>query len=157
MDGYVPKPINREQLLETIAAVAGEGALAQSAAGSAQAPSAAGTIDPAVLENLKMLEAGGYFSLEEFLQVFSEDSHQRLAALRRAVEEGDARSLEREAHTLKGSSREVGASRLAALCQELEDLGESGTVAGAREKLAPLEAELARVQAALGEHLQQQE
>ena len=50
---------------------------------------------------------------------------------------------------MKSSSANVGADALAAQCRELEALGRSGNVAAAAPVLAQLDAELARVRAAL--------
>ena len=109
-------------------------------------------MDPEVLANLKELEDGGDFSLAEFFQVFAQDSARRMGALRQAIEKGDARTLERQAHTLKGSSRELGARRMAALCQQLEDIGEAGSTAGTTELVVCLEEALAQVGMALTEY-----
>ena len=75
-----------------------------------------------------------------------------MGALRQAIEKGDAHSLEREAHTLKGSSRELGARHMAALCQQLEDLGEAGATAETTELVAGLEEALVQVGKALEEY-----
>jgi PAS domain S-box-containing protein len=151
MDEYLPKPIDRKQLLETIAAVMGQEEAAPPAPAQVQ-PGAEAAVDPEVLAGLRELEEGGGFSLREFLQVFVEDSARRMGALRQAIERGDTRTLEREAHTLKGSSRELGARRMAALCQQLEDLGEAGSTNGSAALMASLEEALAQVGRALEEY-----
>jgi HPt (histidine-containing phosphotransfer) domain-containing protein len=73
-----------------------------------------------------------------------------MAQVRAAADAGDAEALRKAAHGLKSSSANVGAERLAALCNELELLGRSGTVAGAPGLLQQAIDELARVVAALG-------
>jgi HPt (histidine-containing phosphotransfer) domain-containing protein len=57
--------------------------------------------------------------------------------------------VERAAHTLKGSSGNMGAARMAAVCAELEEAGASGDLGRALGLLARLEEELGRVRPAL--------
>jgi HPt (histidine-containing phosphotransfer) domain-containing protein len=81
--------------------------------------------------------------------MFLDDSSSRLAALREAVEGGDAKSVERIAHTLKGSSGNMGAKRMAKICAELQNDGTSGDLRRAAELLGRLEEEFGRVRPAL--------
>jgi HPt (histidine-containing phosphotransfer) domain-containing protein len=53
----------------------------------------------------------------ELLDTFLADSESRLVELRKAV---DAKALSEVAHSFKGSASNMGALRLAELCQELE-------------------------------------
>jgi HPt (histidine-containing phosphotransfer) domain-containing protein len=48
--------------------------------------------------------------------------------MREAREAGTPAELGRFAHALKGSAANLGATHLAALCKEVEDLGEDGVV-----------------------------
>jgi PAS domain S-box-containing protein len=83
--------------------------------------------------------------VEEFLQ----DATAYVAALYGAAEADDAASLERAAHTLKSTSASLGTLGMAALCQQLQELGHTGTVAGAAELLQQLTDEFMRVRQAL--------
>jgi HPt (histidine-containing phosphotransfer) domain-containing protein len=56
-------------------------------------------------------------SYPELLDTFLADSESRLVALQ---ETADAKALSEVAHSFKGSASNMGAVRLAALCQELE-------------------------------------
>ncbi len=73
------------------------------------------------------------------------DVSARLKTLREAVEGGDGRSVERTAHTLKGSAKNMGAVRMSEICAELEEAGRSGELARVPQQLDQLEAELCRV------------
>ena len=53
------------------------------------------------------------------------------------------------AHTIKSSSKDFGATRLAELCQTLEELGKAGALEGTAELAAQVEAEYQPVKAAL--------
>jgi HPt (histidine-containing phosphotransfer) domain-containing protein len=86
----------------------------------------------------------------ELAQLFFEDTSSGLAALRGAVEVGDARTVERVAHTLKGSSGNMGAARMAKICSGIQEVGTSGDLSRAPELLEGLEGEFGRVRLALG-------
>ncbi len=87
--------------------------------------------------------------LSELAEMFYDDARSGIDAMRGAVERGDARTVERAAHTLKGSSGNMGAQRMAALCGELQDVGVSGDLTHAPELLEGLEVEFGRVRPAL--------
>jgi PAS domain S-box-containing protein len=71
------------------------------------------------LENLRALgRVAGRDVLRELVDTFRSQPH--LGALREALAGQDRSSLERRAHSLKGSSGMLGALRLAELCAELE-------------------------------------
>ena len=59
--------------------------------------------------------------MRELVGVFLDDSPRQLAALREAVEHGDAATAKRCAHTLKSTSGIFGATRLVELCEQLEN------------------------------------
>lgn len=72
-------------------------------------------LDPDVLSGLQEVMEGEYPKL---LDTFLDDSQKRVEALRKARD--DAKALGRIAHSFKGSSGNLGAVRLAQLCQRLE-------------------------------------
>ncbi|MGA9704856.1 Hpt domain-containing protein [Pseudomonas sp.] len=72
-------------------------------------------LDPDVLSGLREVMEGEYPKL---LDTFLDDSQKRVEALRKARD--DAKALGRIAHSFKGSSGNLGAVRLAQLCQRLE-------------------------------------
>lgn len=72
-------------------------------------------MDPDVLSGLQEVMEGEYPKL---LDTFLDDSQKRVEALRKARD--DAKALGRIAHSFKGSSGNLGAVRLAYLCQRLE-------------------------------------
>lgn len=58
----------------------------------------------------------------ELIDLYLEETPRRVAAVRRALEQGEVSALRGAAHCLRGSSASLGARRLAALCDELEGL-----------------------------------
>jgi len=106
-----------------------------------------GVLDPEVLANLRDL--GDAELLAELAGMFFDDATSRLGELREAVEAGDAAGVQRVAHTLKGSSGNMGAARMSDICAELQDVGASGDLARAPDLLEGLEEEYGRVRPAL--------
>ena len=72
-------------------------------------------LDPDVLTGLQEVMESEYPKL---LDTFLDDSQKRVEALRKSRD--DAKALGRIAHSFKGSSGNLGAVRLAQLCQRLE-------------------------------------
>jgi len=104
-------------------------------------------LDRAAIDNL--LEMGGSELLSELAEMFSGETSSALPALREAATASDTQSVERVAHTLKGSSGNMGAQKMSAICAELEDVGASGDLSRAPELLERLEEESGRVRTAL--------
>jgi HPt (histidine-containing phosphotransfer) domain-containing protein len=103
-----------------------------------------------VLAGLRELQEDGEPDiLNELIELFLTEVPPQLVGLREAVEAGDAHSVERIAHTLKGSCGNMGAVRMAALCAELEKVGSSGERRRAPELVERLEAEFDRAHQAL--------
>jgi HPt (histidine-containing phosphotransfer) domain-containing protein len=158
MDEYIAKPVRRQALFGTIAklhlrpvaepaliANAEEEEIAEKVDAGADLP----VLDMAALDDLKTLEDEGYFSLSEVVGIFVEEGPQRIAVMRRAVEEKEAVDLQREAHTLKGGSRDLGAQRLVEVCQELEEKGKIASLDGTSELIDRVEHEFALARDAL--------
>jgi HPt (histidine-containing phosphotransfer) domain-containing protein len=76
--------------------------------------------------------------LVELVEKFASDARVSLEALHRAVRDGDGASLRDVSHSLKGSSRTVGAFRVGNLCEVLEIQGKSNDAAGAHDLLRQL-------------------
>jgi signal transduction histidine kinase/DNA-binding response OmpR family regulator len=141
MDDYLSKPIRYEDL---------EAALARSRRTAAPAAPDLPPLDLSYLERLRELEERiGRAIVREIVESFLAETPRRLETMRAAVAGGDGAALSFAAHTLKGSSAQLGAGRLAALGQDLEVKGASGLLHGAQETLDRLEAEFLRVDPAL--------
>ena len=111
-------------------------------------------LDREVLASLRGLQEEGEPNiLNELIELFLEEAPPQLAALGEAIEGGDARTVERVAHTLKGSSGNMGARRMVAVCAELEKVGGSGELTRAPQLLERLEVEFERTRQALNAEL----
>lgn len=101
--------------------------------------------------------------LIELIDVYLDDTPARLTQLQRALDNGDAETLSREAHTLKSSSANVGAMTLSAMAQRIEHAGRAGKaeslVAEVRHILtifAQVKATLQALRHAPGEYIAQE-
>ncbi len=98
-------------------------------------------IDEEVLDGLRDLETEGEPSLiRELIDMFIEDSHVLMAAMTAAAEASNANDLRESAHRLKGACKQLGATRMIALCQEIESQGINQTFANTSESLIALSA-----------------
>ena len=109
---------------------------------------------PEPIERLR--EMGRALGMEvpsRIIGLFLDDAPVRLAALERSLRDDDAGTLERAAHSLRGSSANLGATSFAERCYEIELLATGGDLAPVRERLDRLQADFERVDRALRELL----
>lgn len=91
----------------------------------------------------------GKDTTSELVSLFCEDTDTQISDLREAVERRDPAAIRKVSHSLKGSSDNLGASRMAELCAELETLVRDGELPGTIDALAALQAEFERVKPVL--------
>lgn len=97
-------------------------------------------------ESVALSRVGGDMDLlREVVGLFLDDYPQSLELIRQAVAAGDQLSLERHAHSLKGSVSTFGAQEAFDAAQALEKQGRTGDLAGSAEGLARLEQALAHL------------
>jgi HPt (histidine-containing phosphotransfer) domain-containing protein len=109
-----------------------------------------GSLNPRVLQELRSLQtesSPGF--LAELIDLFLKEAAQHVAKLRAASEGRDLGALERAAHTLKGSSGNLGAETLSRLCARLQTAAKAAEWDGILALLADLEREYVQVEAEL--------
>ena len=88
-------------------------------------------IDPEAIENLRALNPDdGDGFLRDIIGIFLEDTPQRIAELRECLVSGDQIRFTRAAHSIKGSSSNVGATQLRAISEKLEHQSKTDGMAG---------------------------
>jgi CheY-like chemotaxis protein len=152
MDGYLSKPIQARELIETVEGVTG---LAPRAGLDAEPrPPKVDNAPPVVADDILGSCMGGDTALfAELTALFAEQSGQLIRQLQQALAGQDAHQVERIAHTLKGSVGAFGAGEVLAAAAQLEELARRGDLAGARQALPVLERALARLKAALAQRV----
>ena len=140
MDDYVSKPVSTENLTEIM----------RQYPPSTTRHEESVIIDRAVFSNLwKILGE----DTPELTRSFLDETDQLLTEMRRALDLGDWDSLDKAAHTLKGSSATIGANGLSKICQQLQALSDSDSYDQATEKFTELRKGFDRVKSELTELL----
>jgi HPt (histidine-containing phosphotransfer) domain-containing protein len=101
------------------------------------------------LEHLQQISEGCPEFERELLEIFIEDSRHHLQVLQQAIAALNSRQIYQTAHHLKGSSANVGASRMQAIAASLENHYASGKNFSAflpEPLVAELEASLDQIQ-----------
>jgi signal transduction histidine kinase/CheY-like chemotaxis protein/HPt (histidine-containing phosphotransfer) domain-containing protein len=138
MDDFITKPIRIEDLQSVLKrwGTSLTGACAEPCLSQTEMdcriifqPAEAASVDAVNLAGiLKLREMQGAEEddiVENLIKLFLHHTPQHFTALRRALENADAEAIEREAHALAGSCSTLGASQMAALSAELEQIGRS--------------------------------
>jgi len=149
MDDYVTKPIR----LETIAEVLGRWLLP----GTTDSPNAAtstldvaGTpLDPTQISLLLSLDDGEGNVLAEIIEQYLAQTSEGRGELGRVMGEGDVEAIRRAAHALRGASANIGAKKLASVCEQMEMHAQLARVDATLELVQSFDAEFARVSDAL--------
>jgi HPt (histidine-containing phosphotransfer) domain-containing protein len=133
MDDFLTKPVDVTLLRDTLdrwVPAGGEHDADDDAPNSRRlaALADARVLDVARLEELLDLDPGDPTLLLRFISRFGPNARATLATMREHREAGTAHELGRAAHALKGSAANLGATRLAELCKDVEDLGDGGIV-----------------------------
>jgi PAS domain S-box-containing protein len=166
MDDYVPKPFKPGELRERVEfwARAKEGGLEipvedreKDPSGEDQDPKStsqdgqAAMEPPVLLDEFRatMREAGIESVVDAAVEAYVSETPSRMAALVAAVQAGDMKAVEREAHGMKSGSRNLRADHFGQLLEEAELAGREGRVADAEAALPKLEEVFGQVMAYL--------
>ncbi len=143
MDDYVSKPIDPQKLLGAIEKyikpyppekpASPQGSWRESDRGQGL---------PIEIKSAVTRFGGDKDFFREILGEFLENAPKQMEILAEGVHKGDAHMVEREAHSIKGAAKNVGATRIADLSFVLEQSGRKGDLAHAKDTLDKLKAEL---------------
>jgi CheY-like chemotaxis protein len=136
MDGYLPKPIDVNQLIAMVEGFARP---------SGEDPEASDDSTTAVVfdEATALTHTGDDRELlKEIVELFRSDSPASLKAIKQAIDNGDSEALATSAHALKGSIAAIGGTEGHRLARELEGLGRSNRVEDAPRLYAALEKQI---------------
>jgi HPt (histidine-containing phosphotransfer) domain-containing protein len=157
MTAYLVKPLQPQQLIETVESLAQAAPGANSGRADRREPprddvrgTTLPTVEPVVDEADALKLAGGDQALvRELAQLFLKELPGKLAELRDAAAAGDPERVRIAAHALKGSAAAVGGRAASDASSRVEHLGRSGNLEAARQSLGDLEATLEQLVAAL--------
>jgi HPt (histidine-containing phosphotransfer) domain-containing protein len=163
MDDYLTKPASAMALRTTLYRWIGVDADRQAPRPGEVRPMDAQPTDPSRIAALPVLDEAAIAALRdpelggdpeflvEVVEAFLGDSPPRIEALRESLASGDAATLGRAAHSLKGSSGNFGAMRMQTLCADIERLSRAGHLAPLAQLVAQTEREYALVAERLAE------
>ena len=104
-------------------------------------------LDPRVIDSLRQLTPEGEADvLAEILQLFLDEVPKKIRALQEAVTAGDSEEAARLAHSLKGSSGNIGADSMMDVCRRIDDLARAGDLAAVTPLLPSLTSEYHRAE-----------
>jgi len=107
-------------------------------------------IDPLAIANLRALNPGDNDEfLREITGIFLEDTPMRIAELDHSLKVGDVVSFTRAAHSIKGSSSNLGAAALRSVSEKLETLSRTKGLADVAGLVAEIKTEFARAECEL--------
>lgn len=107
-------------------------------------------IDPVAIENLRALNPDDNDEfLREIAGIFLEDTPLRIAELEQSLGAGDVLKFTRAAHSIKGSSSNLGAAALRAAAEALEHHARKAGIAGVQPLVDSIKSEFNRAQTEL--------
>jgi len=146
MDGYVSKPIRREDLLGAIREFTGK-----SREPVTRKEIIAGSATLYTREEMLSELDGDEELLQKLGRLFAENTPGILASIRKSISARDSAGLERAAHKLLGSLGAFGAEPARKIASCLEEQGRLADFEAVEEKFANLEREVDKIYDALGE------
>jgi PAS domain S-box-containing protein len=124
MDDYLTKPVTLERLAAVVARWRAPSAAEPVGTLAPERPEDADPVlDPSVLATLQERERGQSQLLSHLIRLYLQEVPVELAALQEAMAQGVASRVEDLAHGLKGSSAQLGATRMSRLCAALQEAG----------------------------------
>jgi PAS domain S-box-containing protein len=144
MDGYVPKPIRHQELLETIHTLVMNVPNVPTHALPQEPPDE--VLDEALL--VSRVDRDPQL-LRDLVDLFLEECPRLVDEIRLALDRKDAKAVERGAHSLKGSTNNLAAKMASEAALKLEGLAHAGDLVHAESALQELEGQLLRLKPAL--------
>jgi two-component system sensor histidine kinase/response regulator len=155
MDDYIAKPIEPQELFETISKWTGSRGQEKGPSPLCVLSASPKTGKEVPLDIQIALDrlAGDKELLEEMLEEFIHYAPEQLGKLVEDMKRGDAKAVEAGAHSIKGGAGNLSANAIANLALKLELLGGKGDLAGARTLVDNLRNEFKRLEEYIKEYL----
>ena len=144
MDGFLTKPISPEEVDAAILAALKDTPQHDHDTGvdNQQEKTTEGSeLDWNLSTTLEQL-GGDETLLQEVIDIFLEEAPKHLAALRLAVTQGMAKTVETAAHTLKGELGYLGVPEISQRASQIEEMGRSNDLSGAADLLPQFELDI---------------
>ena len=96
------------------------------------------------MDHAREITDGDMEFLKELIEIFKGDCSERLIKISMAIKEQDFKALDETAHALKGSSGNLGLTRVYELSYKFEKMGKAENIEGADKTLKKLGKEIER-------------
>lgn len=129
MDEYLSKPFRPESLLRILKdwAKTSNSLMTDQPSTLIQTEETPATVDKAVLDSIRALDPhNGDMLLKEIVEIYLNNAKALLHSLETAWSSGDINAIRSASHTMKSSSKQVGALELGELCREVEEDARNG-------------------------------
>jgi CheY-like chemotaxis protein len=136
MDEYLTKPLDSRRLCAIVEAMAD---------GRFAADEGAEPVAAALSDRVIARVGGDRALLAEISRLFVDDAPGHLKRIREALDSGDADSLRRSSHALKGAAANFEASAVVDSARSLEDMGRRGDLSGGETAWASIQLETDRL------------
>jgi HPt (histidine-containing phosphotransfer) domain-containing protein len=142
MDDYISKPFMIEEIIEQLRKWSNPALQSHPAPIVGNNPATRPVIDMKIVNALREMTIGSdpdfFFRV---IQMFLDQAEQVVQLLEDALRYGNLTELSGQAHKLKGSALNIGASRLAEVCRQVELQSKSGETSGLVELMSQLKVE----------------
>ncbi|MFO0592056.1 MAG: ATP-binding protein [Polyangiaceae bacterium] len=128
MDDFLSKPVTAKELERALRACRGRTPQPRDSALGAKE-----------IDALRRLTEGSPEVMRQIIDEFIDTARRLISEMMSAAERGDAKALERAAHSLKGSAGQMGAQQLMFECAAIERAAAVGDLTAARERFTALE------------------
>jgi CheY-like chemotaxis protein len=144
MDDYISKPVKMEDLQIVLQKWRMNSSVRKEAVEDSKSPAvtydAVDLLDAKSIQAIRDLQTEGEPDLFlELIEIFLKESQVLMGKARQAVQAADADALRQAAHSIKGTSSNLGAKLLSSRAAEIEQLARSGDVQKAATLLGSLE------------------
>jgi CheY-like chemotaxis protein/HPt (histidine-containing phosphotransfer) domain-containing protein len=149
MNDYVSKPVNPKTLSDTLKKWLGT---------TEPKPSPEkGRIEEAIDQGVPVFDRKGYMErllddielAHSIMEEFLKDIPSQIRTLETLLESGDRNGVERQAHTIKGTSANVGGEQLRAVAAAMEKAAKAGDLHSVKAQIPEMETQFARLREAM--------
>jgi HPt (histidine-containing phosphotransfer) domain-containing protein len=159
MNDYVSKPVDPQALAETIERwLSGKVRNSPPVVKTKTAPLVAPPtlLQALVFDKTSLMQRlmGDEELAHTVISGFIDDIPDQIQALKNYLKTGDMHGAERQAHTIKGASANIGGEALRAVALEMEKNGKNGDLPAVQACMDDLEAQFERLKKALNKELQ---
>jgi signal transduction histidine kinase/CheY-like chemotaxis protein/HPt (histidine-containing phosphotransfer) domain-containing protein len=154
MDDYLSKPFLKSQILAILQSAASEDLQDREPAKEKEEETDFVSIDRRMLLEIQDLQIEGEPSiLDKIIKAYLEGSKVLISQLRESIAVKDIDVLQKNAHSLKSSSANVGAAKLSKMSKELEENCKNSHFGNAADLVSSIESEFIKVKAGLKKEL----